>query len=68
MSEHAGKHFPRPTAETQPWWDACRESRLLLQRWIRLPMERPKCPNVEAWFERLCARPAFQPHGRDGPP
>ena len=31
-----------------------------VQRWIRLPMERPKCPNVEAWFERLCARPAFQ--------
>ena len=32
MSDHAVKHFPRPTAETQPWWDACRESRLLLQR------------------------------------
>lgn len=31
-----------------------------VQRWIRLPMERPRCPNVEAWFERLCARPAFQ--------
>lgn len=31
-----------------------------VQRWIRLPMERPKCPNVEAWFERLCARPAFK--------
>lgn len=32
MSEHAGKHLPRPTTETQPWWDACREGRLLLQR------------------------------------
>lgn len=31
-----------------------------VQRWIRLPMERPQCPNVEAWFERLCARPAFR--------
>jgi len=31
-----------------------------VQRWIRLPMERPKLPNLEAWFERLCARPAFK--------
>jgi glutathione S-transferase len=30
-----------------------------VQRWIRLPMERPRLPNLEAWFERLCARPAF---------
>jgi len=31
-----------------------------VQRWIRLPMERPKLPNLEAWFERLCARTAFK--------
>ena len=31
-----------------------------VQRWIRLPMERPKLPRLEAWFERLCARPAFK--------
>jgi glutathione S-transferase len=31
-----------------------------VQRWIRLPMERPRLPNLEAWFERLCARPAFK--------
>jgi len=31
-----------------------------VQRWIRLPMERPKLPNLEAWFERLRARPAFK--------
>jgi glutathione S-transferase len=31
-----------------------------VQRWIRLPMQRPKRPNLEAWFERLCARPAFR--------
>ena len=31
-----------------------------VQRWMRLPMERPKAPNVEAWFERLCARPSFK--------
>jgi glutathione S-transferase len=31
-----------------------------VQRWMRLPLERPKVANVEAWFERLCARPAFK--------
>jgi glutathione S-transferase len=31
-----------------------------VQRWMRLPMERPKLPNVEAWFERLGARAAFK--------
>ena len=31
-----------------------------VQRWIRLPMERPKLPHLEAWFERLCARRAFK--------
>ena len=33
-----------------------------VQRWMRLPMERPKHANVEAWFERLCARTAFKKH------
>ncbi len=32
MSADTGKHFPRPTPETQPYWDGCREGRLLLQR------------------------------------
>ncbi len=31
-----------------------------VQRWMRLPMARPKLPNLEAWFERLCTRPAFR--------
>lgn len=31
-----------------------------MQRWLRLPMARPRLANVEAWFERLCARPAFK--------
>ena len=31
-----------------------------VQRWIRLPIDRPKLPNLEAWFERLRARPAFK--------
>jgi glutathione S-transferase len=33
-----------------------------VQRWMRLPIDRPKLPNLEAWFERLCARPAFGKH------
>jgi glutathione S-transferase len=31
-----------------------------IQRWMRVPIERPKLPNVEAWFERLRSRPAYQ--------
>lgn len=30
-----------------------------VQRWMRLPMERPKLPHLEAWFGRLCVRTAF---------
>ncbi|MGQ0546949.1 MAG: glutathione S-transferase family protein [Betaproteobacteria bacterium] len=30
-----------------------------VQRWMRVPMERPRFPAVEAWFERLRARPPF---------
>jgi len=30
-----------------------------VQRWMRVPVERPPSPGIEAWFERLRARPAF---------
>jgi glutathione S-transferase len=30
-----------------------------VQRYMRVPIERPRSPNVEAWFERLRARPPF---------
>ena len=33
-----------------------------VQRWMRVPIERPRFPAVEAWFERLRARPAFLKH------
>jgi glutathione S-transferase len=33
-----------------------------VQRWMRVPIERPRFPNVEAWFERLRQRPAFVKH------
>ncbi len=32
MSIHEGKNLPRPTPETQPFWDAAREHRLLIQQ------------------------------------
>jgi len=31
-----------------------------VQLWMRLPIERPKHPNLEAWFARLCGRPAYR--------
>lgn len=32
MADHAGKIVPRPTAETRPYWQACREGQLTVQR------------------------------------
>jgi glutathione S-transferase len=31
-----------------------------IQLWMRLPIERPQLPGVEAWFARLCERPAYR--------
>ena len=31
-----------------------------VQIWMRLPIERPPQPHLSAWFERLCARPAYR--------
>jgi glutathione S-transferase len=33
-----------------------------VQRYMRVPIERPAFPGVQAWFERLCQRPAFVKH------
>jgi glutathione S-transferase len=30
-----------------------------VQRWLRVPIERPPLPRLEAWFERLRERPPF---------
>lgn len=30
-----------------------------VQLWMRLPIERPRMPGLEAWFARLCERPAY---------
>ena len=31
-----------------------------MQIWLNLPVERPKLPNLEAWYARLQQRPAFK--------
>jgi hypothetical protein len=31
-------------------------------RWFNLPIERPKFANFDAWYKRLCERPAYQKH------
>jgi len=51
----AGKHYVAGTFSMGDIPIGCE-----VQRWMRLPMERPKMPAVEAWFERLCARPAYK--------
>jgi glutathione S-transferase len=33
-----------------------------IHRWFKFPLERPHLPNLKAWYERLCARPAYQKH------
>ena len=33
-----------------------------VQRWMRVPIERPPLPNLQAWFDRLLARPPFRQH------
>jgi glutathione S-transferase len=34
----------------------------LMYRYYTLPIERPKLPNVEAWYQRLAAREAYAKH------
>ena len=31
-----------------------------VQLWFRLPIDRPKLPGLEAWFQRLLERPAYR--------
>jgi glutathione S-transferase len=33
-----------------------------VQRYMRVPIERPSLPNLEAWFDRLRQRPPFMQH------
>lgn len=31
-------------------------------RWFALPIERPAVPHLQAWYKRLCDRPAYREH------
>jgi glutathione S-transferase len=33
-----------------------------IHRWFKFPLERPDLPGLKAWYDRLCARPAYQKH------
>ncbi len=33
-----------------------------IHRWYKFPVERPSLPHLQAWYDRLCARPAYQKH------
>ena len=33
-----------------------------IHRWYKFPIERPELANLKAWYDRLCARPAYQKH------
>ena len=33
-----------------------------VQRWMRVPIERPALPDLQAWFDRLLARAPFRQH------
>lgn len=41
---------------------------LSTHRWRAAPIERPTLPALEHYYQRLCERPGFQRHGRDGGP
>ena len=33
-----------------------------IHRWFKFAIERPELPSLKMWYERLCARPAYQKH------
>jgi glutathione S-transferase len=35
-------------------------------RWTKVPGDKPKHPNLEAWYARLCERPGYQRHVVEG--
>jgi len=41
---------------------------LATHRWFMTPLQRPALAAVEAYYERLSARPGFRAHGRNGVP
>ena len=44
---HAGKRLPQPTPVTAPFWDACRDGRLLIQRCVN-------CAHIQFYPRVVC--------------
>lgn len=49
MMDAAAKHFPRPTPETQAYWEGCRKHELLLQRCTQ-------CKEYQFYPRVLCSK------------
>jgi uncharacterized OB-fold protein len=49
MTEAAVKHFPRPTPETETYWEGCRKHQLLLQRCTQ-------CEEFQFYPRGLCSK------------
>lgn len=41
---------------------------LMVHRWTVIEFDKPKLPALDAYYRRLCERPAFQAHGCNGMP
>lgn len=41
---------------------------LQIHRWMVIDFDKPKLPALEAYYQRLCERPAFKKHGCNGMP
>ena len=35
---------------------------IAVYRWLAMDIKRPERPNILAWYERLCQRPAYKEH------
>lgn len=66
LERHLAAGGPFATGETFTLADI--NLGLAVHRWSLTPIERPDCPAIAAYYERLKARPAFQAHGSIGEP
>ena len=41
---------------------------LSVNRWFETPLDHPELPAVSAYYERLCRRPEYLLHGKNGTP
>ncbi len=57
---------PEQALATQPWLSGAEFGMgdiplgCFIYGWFEMPIERPSLPHLEAWYARLCERPAYQ--------